>query len=98
MAYRDTMLKNVDSLDGCAGLKNVDSFAQWMEFEGRLRAQYQDSYVPSDEYGPKNDRDRYFSDKLSVKGSNKFSNITCSPIYDCFRLYFDITESKGISK
>lgn len=73
MACCDTMLKNVDSLDGCAGLKNVDSFAQWMEFEGRLRAQYQDSYVPSDEYGPKNDRDRYFSDKLSVKGSNKFS-------------------------
>ena len=27
----------------------------------------------SDEYEPKNNWDRYFSDKLSVKGSNKFS-------------------------
>ena len=48
MAYRDAMLKNGDSLDGCAGLEDVDSFSQWMDLERRLRARYKDGYVPSD--------------------------------------------------
>lgn len=48
MAYRDEMLKNGDSLDGCAGLETVDSFSEWMDFERRLKAQYKEGYVPSD--------------------------------------------------
>lgn len=50
MAYREEMLKNGDSLDGCAGLEEVHSFSEWIDFEGRLKAKYQDSYVPSEVY------------------------------------------------
>ena len=47
MDYRREMLQNGDSLDGCAGLEDVDSFSQWIQFETRLRAKYQEGYVPS---------------------------------------------------
>lgn len=42
------MLKNRDSFDGCAGLENVQSFSEWIDFEGRLKEQYKDGYVPSE--------------------------------------------------
>lgn len=48
MSYREEMLKNEDSFDGCAGLENVQSFSEWIDFEGRLKEQYKDGYVPSE--------------------------------------------------
>ena len=47
MAYRDAMQKSGDSFDGCAGLEEVKSFSEWIDFEGRLRAKYGEEYVPS---------------------------------------------------
>lgn len=48
MSYREEMLQNGDSFDGCAGLEEVRSFDEWLDFEGRLKAKYKDSYVPSE--------------------------------------------------
>lgn len=50
MSYRDEMLRNGDSLDGCAGLEDVESFSEWIDFERRLKAKYKDGYVPSEVY------------------------------------------------
>lgn len=50
MDYKNEMLKNGDSFDGCAGLEDVDSFSQWVDFERRLKAKYQEGYVPSEVY------------------------------------------------
>ena len=47
MAYREAMQKSGDSFDGCAGLEEVKSFSEWIDFEGRLRAKYGEEYVPS---------------------------------------------------
>lgn len=48
MAYRTEMLQNGDSFDGCAGLEDVQSFDEWIDFEGRLKAKYKNGYVPSE--------------------------------------------------
>ena len=48
MNFRSDMLANHDSLDGCAGLEEVSSFAEWMDFEGRLKRKYNDGYTPSE--------------------------------------------------
>ena len=48
MRFREKMLANGDSLDGCAGLEAVDSFEQWIDFEHRLRRKYGREYVPSE--------------------------------------------------
>lgn len=48
MKYREEMLANHDSLDGCARLEDVSSFAEWMDFENRLKRIYGDGYVPSE--------------------------------------------------
>lgn len=48
MSYREEMLQNHDSLDGCAGLEDVQSFEEWINFEKRLKAKYKDGYVPSE--------------------------------------------------
>ena len=48
MAYREAMLAGGESLDGCAGLEDVTSFEQWIDFEGRLREKYGAGYVPSE--------------------------------------------------
>lgn len=50
MSYRDEMLKSGDSFDGCAGLEEVEVFAEWVDFDRRLKAKYQDAYVPSEVY------------------------------------------------
>ena len=50
MAYRQEMLDNGDSLDGCAALEDTSSYAEWADFEGRLRERYGEGYVPSDVY------------------------------------------------
>ncbi|MDO5446141.1 MAG: GNAT family N-acetyltransferase [Eubacteriales bacterium] len=48
MRYREEMLANNDSFDGCAGLEEVTSFAEWIDFENRLKQKYCDGYVPSE--------------------------------------------------
>ena len=48
MRYKEDMLANKDSFDGCAGLEEVDSFSEWIDFENRLRRKYGDGYVPSE--------------------------------------------------
>jgi len=48
MQYREAMLANHDSFDGCAGLEETETFAQWIDFENRLKAKYGDGYVPSE--------------------------------------------------
>lgn len=47
MRYREAMLANHDRFDGCAGLEEVHSFSEWMDFETRLKAKYGEDYVPS---------------------------------------------------
>ena len=48
MKYKTEMLANHDNLDGCAGLEEVASFEEWMDFENRLKRKYGDGYVPSE--------------------------------------------------
>ena len=50
MAYRAEMLASGDSLDGCAGLEDVRSYEEWVDFEGRLKRKYGEGYVPSQVY------------------------------------------------
>lgn len=48
MSYKDEMLQSCDGFDGCAGLEDVQSFAEWVDFENRLKAKYKSGYVPSE--------------------------------------------------
>ena len=48
MRYKEEMLLNHDSFDGCAGLEEVDSFSEWIDFETRLKRKYGEGYVPSE--------------------------------------------------
>lgn len=50
MDYKKEMLENGDSFDGCAGLKNVNSYDEWLDFDKRLKEEYGEDYVPSDVY------------------------------------------------
>lgn len=50
MSYKEEMLENNDTLDGCEGLEEVKSYAEWADFEGRLKAKYKQGYVPSQVY------------------------------------------------
>ena len=45
MQYKEDMLSNNDSFDGCAGLEEVSSFSEWIDFENRLKRK---GYVPSE--------------------------------------------------
>ena len=40
MHYKQEMLANNDSLDGCAGLEDTDSFDEWIDFDNRLKKKY----------------------------------------------------------
>lgn len=48
MQYKEDMLANNDSFDGCAGLEEVRSFSEWIDFENRLKKKYGEGYVPSE--------------------------------------------------
>ena len=48
MQYKEDMLANNDSFDGCAGLEEVNSFTEWIDFENRLKRKYGEGYVPSE--------------------------------------------------
>jgi len=50
MKYKEEMLANKDSFDGCAGLEEVDSFTEWVDFENRLNQKYGEGYVPSEAF------------------------------------------------
>lgn len=47
MEYRNVFLKNNEPFDGCAGLEDVDSYEEWLDFEKRLSKKHGESYVPS---------------------------------------------------
>ena len=48
MRYREEMLANHDRLDGCSGLEDVNSFAEWNDFEDRLKRRFGSEYVPTE--------------------------------------------------
>ena len=48
MQYKKEMAANNDSFDGCAGLEDVDTFSEWIDFENRLKQRYGEGYVPSE--------------------------------------------------
>ena len=50
MAFRAEMLEHGDSFDGCAGLEDVASYQEWLNFAERLSQKYGDGYVPSEVY------------------------------------------------
>ena len=59
MLYREEMLQNGDSFDGCAGLEEVQSFEEWIDFETRLREKYKSEYVPSEVFLAVREKDNY---------------------------------------
>jgi len=48
MNYKAEMENSFSSFDGCAGLENVETFAEWFDFENRLKKKYGTGYVPSE--------------------------------------------------
>ena len=51
MNYRQEFYDNNESsFDGCAGLEDVKSYDEWLDFDDRLSKKYGESYVPSDVY------------------------------------------------
>lgn len=46
MHYKQEMLANNDSLDGCAGLEDTDSFDEWIDFDNRLKKKYTEKKKP----------------------------------------------------
>lgn len=50
MDYKNEMLANGDSFDGCDGLEYVETYENWPDFDGRLRRQYGYEYVPSETF------------------------------------------------
>ena len=50
MLYKEEFLRNNDSFDGCAGLEEVQTYDEWLEFDSRLRNKYGNNYVPSNVY------------------------------------------------
>lgn len=47
MDYKNEMIKNGDSFDGCAGLENVETYDEWLDFDKRLKEKYAEDYVSS---------------------------------------------------
>ncbi len=50
MECRRIFLKNNESFDGCAGLEEVSSFEEWIDFDNRLLKKYGENFVPSTVY------------------------------------------------
>ena len=59
MAYKEEMLQHGDSFDGCAGLEDVQSFEEWIDFENRLKEKYKSEYVPSEVFLAIRQKDKY---------------------------------------
>ena len=47
MAYRQAFFEAGSDFDGCAGLNKTETYAEWLDFEGRLSRKYGADYVPS---------------------------------------------------
>lgn len=47
MRFRDMLLERKEGFDGCAELENVQTCAEWLRFDERLKAMYGERYVPS---------------------------------------------------
>lgn len=45
MSFREELLQNNESFDGCAGLEDVRSFEEWLDFENRMKEK---GFVPSE--------------------------------------------------
>ena len=50
MNYKKAFIENDDSFDGCAGLEDVNTYEEWLNFEERLSKKFGEQYVPSDVY------------------------------------------------
>ena len=50
MNYKKAFIENNESFDGCAGLEDVSTYEEWLNFEERLSEKYGEQYVPSDVY------------------------------------------------
>lgn len=51
MDYRQEFYdNNENSFDGCAGLEDVNSYEEWIDFDKRLSEKYGEGYVPSNVY------------------------------------------------
>lgn len=50
MNYKRAFIENNDSFDGCAGLEDVSTYKEWMNFEERLSKKFGKEYVPSTVY------------------------------------------------
>ena len=50
MNYKKAFIENNDSFDGCAGLEDVNTYEEWLNFEERLSKKFGEQYVPSDVY------------------------------------------------
>ncbi|MBR3324502.1 MAG: GNAT family N-acetyltransferase [Clostridia bacterium] len=48
MNYRKVFLDENESMDGCAGLQDCESYEEWANFEKRLKKKHGEGYVPSD--------------------------------------------------
>ncbi len=47
MEYRKIFLENNESFDGCAGLEDVSSYEEWLDFDERLKNKYGKDCPPS---------------------------------------------------
>lgn len=47
MTLRAELLARGEGFDGCAGLEKCKSYADWLQFDARLRAAYGKNHVPS---------------------------------------------------
>lgn len=47
MEYRKIFLENNESFDGCAGLEDVSSYEEWIDFDNRLKNKYGKDCPPS---------------------------------------------------
>lgn len=48
LRYKAELTACGEPFDGCAGLEDVRSYSEWLDFPHRLRAKYGDGYVPSE--------------------------------------------------
>lgn len=58
LAYKREMEEHHVSFDGCSGLENTETVQKWLDFETRLKAQYQAGYVPPQVYLYVDENDR----------------------------------------
>lgn len=47
MAYRQAFLDAGSDFDGCGGLGKIESYEEWLDYEGRNRKKYGAGFVPS---------------------------------------------------